>query len=47
MSDYEILNNDTIAAVSTPYGSGAIALVRISGKDAFDIINKVFVLCVS
>lgn len=43
MSDYEILNNDTIAAVSTPYGSGAIALVRMSGKDAFDIINKVFV----
>lgn len=42
MSDYEILNNDTIAAVSTPYGSGAIALVRMSGKDAFDIINKVF-----
>ena len=43
MSDYEILNNDTIAAVSTPYGSGAIALVRMSGKEAFDIINKVFV----
>lgn len=43
MNNSEILNNNTIAAVSTPFGSGAIALVRVSGKSAFEIINKVFV----
>lgn len=36
------ISNDTIAAVSTPYGNGAIALVRMSGKDAFEIAEKVF-----
>ncbi|MBI0578280.1 tRNA uridine-5-carboxymethylaminomethyl(34) synthesis GTPase MnmE [Neobacillus cucumis] len=33
---------DTIAAISTPMGEGAIAIVRLSGDDAFKIADKVF-----
>lgn len=33
---------DTIAAISTPMGEGAIAIVRISGPDAFMIADKLF-----
>jgi tRNA modification GTPase len=33
---------DTIAAISTPMGEGAIAIVRLSGDEAFDIGAKVF-----
>ena len=32
----------TIAQISTPLGSGGIAVVRISGKDALNIATKVF-----
>ena len=34
--------SDTIAAISTPPGEGAIALVRISGVNAIEIGDKVF-----
>src|SRR6476646_8661346 len=34
--------SDTIAAISTPPGEGAIALVRISGANAIQIADKVF-----
>ena len=34
--------HDTIAAVSTPYGKGGIAVLRISGDKASDIAEKVF-----
>ncbi|MDZ7725509.1 MAG: tRNA uridine-5-carboxymethylaminomethyl(34) synthesis GTPase MnmE [candidate division KSB1 bacterium] len=34
--------NDTIAAVSTAKGTGAIAIVRLSGPDAFDILEKIY-----
>ncbi|MGH9868634.1 MAG: tRNA uridine-5-carboxymethylaminomethyl(34) synthesis GTPase MnmE [Candidatus Polarisedimenticolia bacterium] len=34
--------DDTIVALSTPAGRGAIALVRLSGPDALDVANKVF-----
>ena len=34
--------NDTIAALSTPAGVGAIALVRLSGPDAVQIVSGVF-----
>jgi len=38
-----LLNSpDTIAAVSTPHGQGGIAVIRISGKDAFDVCKKIF-----
>ena len=33
---------DSIAAISTPPGEGAIALVRISGQDAIDIADRIF-----
>lgn len=32
----------TIAAISTPHGSGAIAIVRMSGPDSIDIASKVW-----
>ena len=33
---------DTICSISTPQGIGALAVVRISGKDAFEIASKLF-----
>lgn len=33
---------DTIAAISTPLGEGAIGIVRLSGSDAIAIADKVF-----
>ncbi len=33
----------SVAALSTPYGRGAIAVIRISGEDAVDILSRVFV----
>lgn len=33
---------DTIVALSTPEGIGAIAVIRLSGKDAIQITNQVF-----
>ena len=33
----------TIVAISTPPGNGGIGIVRISGKEAFNIIEKIFV----
>ena len=33
---------DTIAAISTPAGTGGIAVIRISGDDAVKIADKVF-----
>ena len=33
---------DTIAAISTPYGKGGIAVLRISGSDAIEIAQRVF-----
>lgn len=33
---------DTIAAISTAPGVGAISIVRVSGKDSFNIVSKVF-----
>ena len=34
--------NDTIVALATPPGIGAIGVIRISGKDAFKIVNELF-----
>ncbi len=34
---------DTIAALSTPIGTGGIGIIRISGKKAFDIVSKIFI----
>ncbi|HAW73264.1 MAG TPA: tRNA uridine-5-carboxymethylaminomethyl(34) synthesis GTPase MnmE, partial [Flavobacteriales bacterium] len=32
----------TICALSTPMGMGGIAVIRVSGPDAFDLANRVF-----
>lgn len=37
-----MIPNDTIVALATPSGAGAIAVIRISGKDAIAIANQVF-----
>ena len=36
------MHNDTIVALATPSGSGAIAVVRLSGKDAISIADANF-----
>ena len=36
------LNNDTIIALATSSGLGAIAVIRLSGEDAIKIVNKFF-----
>lgn len=36
------MNQETICAISTPAGTGAIAVIRISGKNAIDITNQIF-----
>ena len=33
----------SVAAISTPYGRGAIAVIRISGEDAIQVLERVFV----
>ena len=34
--------NDTITAISTTTGNGAISIIRISGSEAIEITNKIF-----
>lgn len=34
--------SDTIVAISTAYGEGAISIVRLSGDEAIEIVNKSF-----
>ena len=33
---------DTIAAVSTPFGKGGVAVIRLSGDEAFSVVSRVF-----
>lgn len=40
--DHKLFLSDTIAAVSTPRGKGGIAVIRISGDSAGEVIKKVF-----
>ena len=37
-----MINDTTIAAIATPAGVGAIAIIRLSGKQAISICEKVF-----
>jgi tRNA modification GTPase len=37
-----MLDFDTIAAISTPMGEGAIAIVRLSGEEAISIADRIF-----
>ena len=34
--------NDTIVAISTAMGEGAISIIRVSGNDAIDIVNSIY-----
>ena len=36
------MHNNTVCAISTPYGSGGIAVVRVSGKSAIPIVDRLF-----
>jgi tRNA modification GTPase len=38
----ELITSDTIAAISTPAGEGAIALIRMSGPEAIRIADRIF-----
>src|ERR1700686_1650575 len=40
--DRQLMAGDTIAAISTPAGEGAIALIRISGADSIAVANRIF-----
>jgi len=42
MSEHTILEQETIVALATASGNGAIAVIRLSGKDAIVITNQVF-----
>ncbi|MGB2601442.1 MAG: tRNA uridine-5-carboxymethylaminomethyl(34) synthesis GTPase MnmE [Candidatus Omnitrophota bacterium] len=39
----DIANKDTIAAISTPMGEGGIGIVRMSGRDAIRLAERIFV----
>jgi tRNA modification GTPase len=39
---YDTMNNDTIAAVSTPFGKAGIGIIRLSGSRSEAIANKIF-----
>ena len=36
------MNQDTIAAIATPPGTGGIGIIRMSGKEAEKILNRIF-----
>ena len=36
------INEDTIVAIATPSGTGAISIIRISGPDSIEVVNSVF-----
>ena len=33
--------NDTIAAISTALGVGAVSIIRLSGDESIEIVNKI------
>jgi tRNA modification GTPase len=38
----DYLSHDTICALASPHGMGAVALIRLSGKDSIRIVSEVF-----
>ncbi|MDA3907308.1 MAG: tRNA uridine-5-carboxymethylaminomethyl(34) synthesis GTPase MnmE [Bacteroidales bacterium] len=40
---HHLANNDTICALATPPGTSAIALIRLSGPESFNITDSIFV----
>ncbi len=43
MSPMELHHEDTIAAIATPIGEGALSVVRLSGPTALQLADKVFI----
>ncbi len=41
-ADRPVYNSDTIIALATPSGIGAIGVIRLSGSDAISLVNEVF-----
>jgi len=37
-----MINNQTICAIATAQGSGAIAVIRLSGSDSYKVLGKIF-----
>ncbi len=37
-----MITDDTICAISTPHGVGGIAVARVSGSEAIDIVNRIW-----
>ncbi|MCF6357754.1 MAG: tRNA uridine-5-carboxymethylaminomethyl(34) synthesis GTPase MnmE [Draconibacterium sp.] len=35
-------NNDTIVALATPVGEGAISIIRVSGNNSIEVVNSIF-----
>ena len=42
-SQSSVYQQSTIIALSTPNGEGAIGVIRLSGDQAFDIVDQLFV----
>ena len=38
----DFLNTDTICAIATPHGMGAIAVVRVTGPEAISVVSQLF-----
>ncbi len=38
-----MISNDTIIALATPSGVGAISIIRLSGKDCIDLVSRFFI----
>ncbi len=36
------MRGDTIAALATPWGEGGVAILKVSGPEAIDIVSKIF-----
>lgn len=36
------MENETIAAISTATGNGGIGIIRMSGQESFNILEKIF-----
>jgi tRNA modification GTPase len=43
MSDRDFYPEDSIAALATPWGESALAVVRVSGRDCLELLSRVFV----
>lgn len=41
-AEQRVVAGETIAAISTPAGEGAIALIRVSGEDAIGLANRIY-----